>query len=158
MILCDQKLLAFTVAGVAFNVAFGLFGTCNCSSGDFVNNRPIIGILSQEYHSSDGNHVKDGIDGVTYSYIAASYVKYLESGGARVVPIHIDKPLSYYIDIFNKTNGILFPGGGSDLLKSGYAKSAKILWDLAIDANQRGDYYPLWGTCLGFELMTVLVR
>ena len=41
------------------------------------NNRPIIGVLSQEEwknNQSTGN-----------SYIAASYVKFLESAGARVV-------------------------------------------------------------------------
>ena len=25
-----------------------------------------------------------------------------------------------------------------------------------IQANDRGDYFPIWGTCLGFELLTVL--
>jgi len=42
------------------------------------------------------------------------------------------------------------------LNNSGYAKAAKILWDLAIKAKDQNVYYPIWGTCLGFELLTVL--
>lgn len=46
----------------------------------FLNNRPIIGILTlpSEYLEFPNN---------TYSYMAASYVKFIESAGARVVPI-----------------------------------------------------------------------
>jgi len=25
--------------------------------------------------------------------------------------------------------------------------------NLAIEANDKGDYFPVWGTCLGFELL-----
>ncbi len=28
---------------------------------------------------------------------------------------------------------------------------------MVIEANERGDYFPLYGVCLGFELLTVLV-
>lgn len=49
-----------------------------------VNNRPIIGVLSQEqsYYLA-GKYPKENYT----SYIAASYVKAVESSGARVVPI-----------------------------------------------------------------------
>ncbi|XP_059900472.1 gamma-glutamyl hydrolase-like isoform X2 [Gadus macrocephalus] len=94
------------------------------------NDAPVIGILSQESYSPPPN--------VT-SYIAASYVKYLESAGARVVPV-----------------SILFPGGGAHLITSGYARAAKIFYQLTIEANSRGDYFPVWGTCLGLEELTFL--
>jgi gamma-glutamyl hydrolase len=45
-----------------------------------LNDRPIIGILSQP-----GDPAPEG-----YSYIAASYVKWVESAGARVIPIEFD--------------------------------------------------------------------
>ena len=44
-----------------------------------VNNRPIIGILNQNF--DDNKH----------TYIAASYVKWIESSGARVVPLFYDQ-------------------------------------------------------------------
>ena len=51
---------------------------------------------------------------------------------------------------------ILFPGGGSSLEDSSYANAGSILYDLAIKINDNGDYFPLWGTCLGFELLLYL--
>ena len=50
----------------------------------------------------------------------------------------------------------MFPGGGSSLDTSGYAKIGSLLYDLAIKANENGDYFPVWGTCLGFELLLYL--
>lgn len=113
-----------------------------------VTDRPIIGILAQDTH---GKFSKKG-----NSYIAASYVKYVESAGARVAPILINQPHDYYTNIFNAVNGVIFPGGGTSLSTSGYGKAGKILYDLAVVANQKGDYFPVWGTCLGFELLTYL--
>uniref|UniRef100_A0A3Q3G2L3 folate gamma-glutamyl hydrolase n=1 Tax=Labrus bergylta TaxID=56723 RepID=A0A3Q3G2L3_9LABR len=91
------------------------------------------------------------------SYIAASYVKFLESAGARVVPVILKKqqPLTHLL-CGKSPNLDPLPGGSASLTTSGYARAAKIFYDLAIDANQRGDYFPVWGTCLGFEQLTVL--
>ncbi|XP_044538540.1 gamma-glutamyl hydrolase [Gracilinanus agilis] len=94
-----------------------------------INRRPIIGILAQTSHMKDlGKY-----------YIAASYVKYLESAGARVVPIRI-----------------LLPGGGVDLQTSKYSHVARLFYDKAKQAFKREDYFAIWGTCLGFEELTVL--
>ncbi|XP_042255871.1 gamma-glutamyl hydrolase [Thunnus thynnus] len=111
------------------------------------NDRPIIGVLTQEVYSPKPHQT---------SYIAASYVKYLESAGARVVPVLINQTLEEYKTLFNSINGILYPGGGVSIISSGYARAAKIFYDLAIEANQKGDYFPVWGTCLGFEQLTYL--
>ena len=80
------------------------------------NERPIIGILSQDLSSED----RASLDNSTYtSYISASYVKFVESGGARVVPILINQPDDYYQMIFRSTNGLLIPGGAQDFDDSG---------------------------------------
>ncbi|CAG2105439.1 unnamed protein product [Medioppia subpectinata] len=86
------------------------------------------------------------------SYIAASYVKYLESAGARVIPVMIDQNDDYYRKIINITNGLLIPGGGQDLQTSGYAKAGRLLWRLTKE-EFKDKHYPIWGTCLGFELI-----
>ncbi|XP_063307434.1 gamma-glutamyl hydrolase-like [Pelobates fuscus] len=117
--------------------------------GQPVNTRPIIGILTQETIFEEWE-----LHGS--SYIAASYVKSIESAGARVIPIMINLPEEEYVKIFNSINGILLPGGIVDLRHSGYAKAAKIFYDLALKANDNGDYFPIWGTCLGFEELTYL--
>uniref|UniRef100_UPI0037E8AEBB gamma-glutamyl hydrolase n=1 Tax=Semicossyphus pulcher TaxID=241346 RepID=UPI0037E8AEBB len=111
------------------------------------NDRPIIGVLAQEVKSPKPNQT---------SYIAASYVKFLESAGARVVPIMINKTQEEYKALFNSINGILYPGGGASIISSGYQRAAKVFYELAIEANTRGDYFPVWGTCLGFEQLMYL--
>eukprot|EP00590_Aulacoseira_subarctica_P005037 CAMPEP_0172433398 /NCGR_PEP_ID=MMETSP1064-20121228/67993_1 /TAXON_ID=202472 /ORGANISM="Aulacoseira subarctica , Strain CCAP 1002/5" /LENGTH=284 /DNA_ID=CAMNT_0013181301 /DNA_START=77 /DNA_END=931 /DNA_ORIENTATION=- len=85
-------------------------------------------------------------------YIAASYVKWLESAGARAIAIPFDAPDDIVESIFLQVNGILFPGGATTDMPS----SAKRIWNLAKEANDNGDFFPLWGTCLGFELMVML--
>lgn len=90
------------------------------------------------------------------SYIASSYVKYIESAGARVVPIRIDSTNEELEKLFNGINGVLFPGGGASLANSGYLRTAKIIYDFALQACDSGDYFPMWGVCLGFEMLNVV--
>ncbi|XP_073717491.1 gamma-glutamyl hydrolase-like [Misgurnus anguillicaudatus] len=115
----------------------------------YLNYRPIIGILAQEKLEGDP-HAQGS------SYIQASYVKHLESAGARVVPIHINQTKEEYVKLFNSINGLLLPGGNADIEKSQCARTAKIFYDLAIKANDASDYFPIWGTCQGFHQLTVL--
>ncbi|XP_036623791.1 gamma-glutamyl hydrolase [Trichosurus vulpecula] len=125
-----------------------------CSAGGELfwegsNDRPIIGILAQT------NHMKKFQNYGKY-YIAASYVKYLEAAGARVVPIRVTLSESEYDNLFQSINGILFPGGGVSLKSSKYSSVAQLFYEKALKANKEGDYFPIWGTCLGFEELTVL--
>ncbi|XP_029421500.1 gamma-glutamyl hydrolase isoform X2 [Nannospalax galili] len=90
-------------------------------------------------------------------YIAASYVKYLESAGARVVPIRVDLTRTEYAELFKSINGILFPGGSASITHSEYSHVSKIFYNKAIKSFDDGDYFPVWGTCLGFEELSVLV-
>jgi gamma-glutamyl hydrolase len=61
----------------------------------------------------------------------------------------------------------LFTGGGLDLHKNAttqhtnlnyniFVSNAKKLMDWAKKANDIGEYFPVWGTCQGFELMLVI--
>lgn len=56
-----------------------------------LNQTPVIGVVAQELSSS----MAEKYPAYT-SYIAASYVKAVESSGARVVPIPINKNETYY--------------------------------------------------------------
>ncbi|XP_067836270.1 gamma-glutamyl hydrolase [Heptranchias perlo] len=113
-----------------------------------LNERPIIGVLAQK---TFGAFKKFG-----NSYIAASYVKYLESAGARVVPISINLTEDEYAKLFYSINGVLIPGGGANLITSPYAKIAALYYNLALKAKDHGTHFPVWGTCLGFEELTVI--
>lgn len=117
-------------------------------SSVFGSYRPIIGILSQAFRENGK------VEATNKTYIAASYVKYIESAGARVIPILLHQNDSYHDEIFNGVNGILFPGGSSALNDSTYSDIGKLYYNKAVQANDRGDYFPIWGTCLGFELLS----
>ncbi|XP_019610128.2 gamma-glutamyl hydrolase [Rhinolophus sinicus] len=112
--------------------------------------KPIIGILMQKCISKEMKNLGK-------YYIAASYVKYLESAGARVVPIRVDLKNEEYEKLFQSLNGVLYPGGSASITKSGYAKVAKIFYKLARQSFDDGDYFPVWGTCLGFEELSYLI-
>ncbi|KAJ7338868.1 hypothetical protein JRQ81_012770 [Phrynocephalus forsythii] len=113
------------------------------------NDRPIIGILAQECDFK-------AFERFGKSYIAASYVKFLESAGARVVPIRLNLSDEEYENIFHSINGILYPGGGVSLETSEYSRVGKIFYNKALQAYDLGDYFPIWGTCLGHQLLTYL--
>ncbi|KAK7113589.1 gamma-glutamyl hydrolase-like [Littorina saxatilis] len=112
-----------------------------------VNDRPIVGVALQE--TSKGSKYGD-------TYVSATYVKYLQQAGARVVAVRAGEPLEYYTDLFSKINGLLFPGGGASLTESQYARTGRIMYNLTLQAAENGDMFPLWGTCLGFELLNVI--
>lgn len=123
-----------------------------------INNQPIIGILSLPLHPYENFPV----NGTTY--IATSYVNYLEMSGARVVPIRVDHSYSELDYLFTRLNGILFTGGSADfwvnsssvpVLTPDYAAKGCYLYNKVKQANDQGSFYPLWGTCLGFELLHV---
>lgn len=88
-------------------------------------------------------------------------MKALESAGAQVVPIKYDWDEEKLLEVFEGLNGLLFPGGGTELIKTtggiteftDYALAAKNIMKIARDINDRGVYFPVWGTCLGYELM-----
>ncbi|XP_034090907.1 gamma-glutamyl hydrolase isoform X1 [Gymnodraco acuticeps] len=114
------------------------------------NDRPVIGILTQMISDT-------AMKPFGKTYIPSSYVKYIESGGSRVMPIGLTLTTADYESIFRKINGLVFIGGAVDLEKSDYARVAKIFYRLALKANDNGDFFPIWGTCMGMQLLTVLV-
>ena len=65
------------------------------------NDRPIVGIVAEDYYGS--------IPGKS-TYIAASYVKWMEAAGARVLPIFINQTDEYYDKVLELVNGVIFPG------------------------------------------------
>jgi len=66
-------------------------------------------------------------------------------------------PISYYASegeakkLLSGVNGVLFTGGGSEL-----SPVHSVIWEEALSANDRGEYFPIWGTCLGLEFLVEL--
>lgn len=117
---------------------FALFtAVCHASN-------PVIGVLTQ----------------ADRPYIAASYVKYLESAGARVVPILHISSIDDITAMFKKLNGFFIPGGGANLaserdhavcprvmqidFSDPFMVAAGHMVSLARQANANGDYFPVW--------------
>ncbi|KAI9083634.1 hypothetical protein K1719_034576 [Acacia pycnantha] len=67
--------------------------------------RPVIGIVA---HPGDGASGRLS-NATTASYIAASYVKFVESGGARVIPLIFNEPsetlLKVCVSVMDSNNG-----------------------------------------------------
>lgn len=108
------------------------------------NDYPVIGIFAQPTTSKEGNCDGD------CQYIAASYVKYLESSGARVVPINFFASEDELDALLGQLNGVLFPGGGAS-----YPAAAQYTYDRIKAMNAAGDFMPLWGTCMGFQWLVI---
>ena len=116
--------------------------------------RPIIGVLTLP------NDLPPALS--TYSsYFLASYVKWLESGGARVAPIRYDGPPAETRALLASLNGALLTGGAAAFYDAGgaltqYAATAALILDESLRAAERGETWPVWGTCLGHELLLLL--
>lgn len=119
------------------------------------HDRPIIGVLVQEVSQFFELMYSKKYD----SFVAASYVKWVESGGARVVPIWIGKDQNYYQAILSKVNGVLLPGGNSDKkFKGGYVEAANHIVMIAIKFNMLKDFFPIFGIGMGMEFLLYLTN
>ncbi|XP_042948994.1 gamma-glutamyl hydrolase 2-like isoform X3 [Carya illinoinensis] len=116
-----------------------------------LNYRPVIGILS---HPGDGASGRLS-NATNASYIAASYVKFVESAGARVIPLIYNEPPEILFEKLDMVNGVLFTGGWA---KTGlYYKVVERIFKKILKKNDAGDHFPLYAICLGFELLTMII-
>ncbi|KAH9723283.1 gamma-glutamyl hydrolase 2 [Citrus sinensis] len=116
-----------------------------------LNYRPVIGILS---HPGDGASGRLS-NATNASYISASYVKFAESGGARVIPLIFNEPEEILFEKLELVNGILYTGGWA---KNGlYYDIVEKIFKKILEKNDAGDHFPVYAICLGFELLSMIV-
>ena len=108
--------------------------------------RPVIGIWAHPYTSTVPEC------GGVCEYIAASYVKWVESAGGRAVPIPYNISEKDADEMFNNLNGVLFPGGEPKPTAGAFR-----IVESAISASKSGDHFPVWGTCLGFQWLAKII-
>ena len=129
-----------------------------------LNTAPVIGILSVPLDGAElpcitatqppSNYPQDG---AAASCFTAFYSKWIESAGARVVVIPYNANTTTLDALFASINGILFTGGGVPLFfNTTYLSTAQYLFDKVLAANKAGDYFPLHGTCMGFQTISIL--
>ena len=126
--------LSLNMISIAFFLLAVMHPACAVDS-------PVIGVFSRHVYS----------DLTLPTYIAASYARWIEAAGGRVLPIHSFAKEEEMDEIFKNIHGVLFPGGGCPV-----TPAAKRMWELAKHANEAGDHFPVWGTCLGLEWMVQL--
>jgi gamma-glutamyl hydrolase len=96
------------------------------------------------------------------SQFPASYASWVGSGGARVVPLLYDAPAEATRALLAQLNGAVLTGGGTAFFEADgvtltqYAATAQLILDESLAAAARGEWWPVWGTCLGHELLLVL--
>ena len=81
-------------------------------------NEPIIGILSLPCYLVSLDCAPAQVDFNATTYIPASYVKWIESGGGRVIPMLADTDHKYIQELLPTLNGVMFTGGAADINES----------------------------------------
>jgi gamma-glutamyl hydrolase len=120
--------------------------SCHCQSP------PVIGVFSQPVKARGGGTANATVPEAAppVHYIAASYIKWLEAGGARAVAIPYDAPSDTLDEIFGQIHMVFLPGGDAVL-----SPSIAYMLNKVHESNLNGNAFPVWGTCLGMELLLV---
>eukprot|EP00826_Nyctotherus_ovalis_P010822 TRINITY_DN1282_c0_g1_i2.p1 TRINITY_DN1282_c0_g1~~TRINITY_DN1282_c0_g1_i2.p1 ORF type:complete len:273 (+),score=78.84 TRINITY_DN1282_c0_g1_i2:222-1040(+) len=102
---------------------------------------------------------------ITQKYIFSNpYVSFLHLAGLDVYPIPTDVTRENLKIILSKVNGVMLPGGMSSVVNpdpndaskqvfSLYTRTVKMIMEEAKAINDRGEHFPVFGICLGFEAM-----
>ena len=101
---------------------------------------PVIGILTIPVSKIRRKHNKN-----IRSYLANSYVKWIEMSGARVVPIKFNWSVQKINSVLKQVNGVVFPGGDVDRdLKKDFLKYLQALKQIYNYANENGIKEKRW--------------
>ena len=124
------------------------------------NNRPIIGILAVPGDHSNCTTLVHALPSgaAPSSCFHSLYVKWLEAAGARVVPLPYDLPKPAFEQRLEALNGALITGGETNVktLDSPYMQAAGRLYNTSLARHASGESWPLWGTCMGFQVLSIL--
>ena len=94
------------------------------------------------------------------SYIYTAYMDWINMSGEQCIIIPYTISESDLLNILNRIQGVVFTGGAIENKKmhssDQYNKLINTLFFVykhAIQENDTGNYYPIWGTCLGHEIL-----
>ena len=68
------------------------------------------------------------------------------------MPLVVGETWDVTLNKIERLNGILFPGGDGD-----YVEYGRAIFEQVKEWNDQGQFYPLWGTCVGYENMAIWV-
>jgi gamma-glutamyl hydrolase len=95
------------------------------------------------------------------SYLYKRYVTWVQMAGANAVIIPYNT--NTLATLLSTVHGVLWVGGGIENTKTHsneqyetFVGVLESIFDHAVRENDRGNYFPLWGTCLGFDILAML--
>ena len=88
------------------------------------------------------------------THIMKPYVDWFEERGVHVVPIPYDTTEHEFY--FRQINGLFIPGGETTYIMRNrtFVNSVTTFFELSF---QKGEYFPIWGTCFGFQLLMFII-
>lgn len=89
------------------------------------------------------------------SYIATAHINWIRSVGMEILPIPFTTTdFDYYV---KRVNGLYLPSGGAFALNQlEYYNCCKSFIKCAIRENENGNYFPVWGGCMGMQQMMMV--
>ena len=89
------------------------------------------------------------------SYIASSHIKWLNRLGVKILPIpYTTEDFKEYM---RKIDGLYFPSGGAFAgTQKSYYNCCKKFAQLAMRENDKGNYFPIWGGCMGMQQLMII--
>jgi len=117
----------------------------------------MIGIITAP---NEKHHLECG-----QSYLKIAYIHWIEMSDEKAIIIPYDISQKELSDILQRTHGIVWVGGGIENTTPHTSKQNNKLLDTlfycyqyAIHENNNGNYYPIWGTCLGFDILLMFAN
>ena len=116
----------------------------------------MIGIISAPVENNNIN--------CAHSYLYTSYIHWVEMSGENAVIIPYDINENDLEIMLKRINGIIWVGGGMSNKKNHTQQQEDkllntlfICYTYAMSENDKGNYYPIWGVCLGLDILIMFV-
>jgi gamma-glutamyl hydrolase len=100
-----------------------------------------------------------------HSYMKIAYLHWIEMSGEQAIIIPYDIKEKELEVLLSRIQGVVWVGGGIENSKFHTHKQYTTLintlfycYQYAIRENDKGNYYPLWGTCLGFDILLMFAN
>lgn len=127
------------------------------------SSKPVIAVLTLP------NDIEYSWRDDSISHIRAVYVKNLESGGMRVIPLLYNSTFDQVDFLLNRVNGnhhlgLFFTGGSANLFYTDddgdrkftpYMEMVSYLLKKVMEKNKRHEHFPLFTVCLGLEVLSI---
>lgn len=121
-------------------------------------NVPLIAIIMQPSSGTLNNSYFEASE--NFNFVPASYISYFSQTGSMPLLVPHDLSLETLERIIRDSDALFLPGGGTDLFdKSGKTTfyQDRVTWMLKLveKINNEGKFFPVMGTCLGFQQILV---